>query len=134
MSLNKSLIALAVIAAGAIAEGSAEIQPGQPFEAPDALADQLIAGGLARLAEADTAAAGTSNATPPPPPPVKPGKAPKAEAPTKVRVLVDCALGNVNDVVELAAGQAKAAAAQGLVDTDPAAVAYAQSLDQNRSA
>ncbi len=127
----KSLIALAVIAAGVIAESSAEIQPGQSFEAPDALADQLIAGGLARPAEAD-AADSAAGVPPPPPPPPRGRQAAKPEATVKARVLVDCALGNANDVVDIAATQAKAAA--GLVDTDPAAVAYAQSLDQNRPA
>jgi hypothetical protein len=44
----------------------------------------------------------------------------------KARVLVDCELGKVNDVVEVDAKQAKALA--GVVDTDPDAVAYAESL------
>lgn len=44
----------------------------------------------------------------------------------KARVLVDCELGKVNQVVEVDAKQAKALA--GTVDTDPDAVAYAESL------
>lgn len=44
----------------------------------------------------------------------------------KARVLVDCDLGKCNDVVELDAAEAKAQA--GVVDTDPAAVKYAESL------
>jgi hypothetical protein len=45
---------------------------------------------------------------------------------TKVRVLVNCEHGAPNDVVELTAAEVKASA--GLVDPDPAAVAYAESL------
>jgi hypothetical protein len=44
----------------------------------------------------------------------------------KARVLVDCALGKVNDVVEIDAKQVKALA--GTVDIDPEAVAYAESI------
>ena len=44
----------------------------------------------------------------------------------KARVLVDCHLGKVDDIIEISKDQAEAA--QGQVDTDPAAVAYAQSL------
>jgi hypothetical protein len=44
----------------------------------------------------------------------------------KARVLVDGALGKCNDVVEIEAKQVKSLA--GVVDTDPDAVAYAESL------
>jgi hypothetical protein len=44
----------------------------------------------------------------------------------KVRVLVACALGKCNDIVEIDPADAKALA--GTVDADPKAVAYAQSL------
>lgn len=44
----------------------------------------------------------------------------------KGRVLRDCELGKVNDVVDIDAKQVKALA--GTVDTDPDAVAYAESL------
>lgn len=44
----------------------------------------------------------------------------------KARVLVKCEHGAPDDVVELDAAAAKALA--GVVDTDPAAVAYAESL------
>jgi len=44
----------------------------------------------------------------------------------KARVLVDCELGKVNQVVEIDAKQAKTLA--GTIDTDPDAVAYAESL------
>jgi hypothetical protein len=48
------------------------------------------------------------------------------KAPIKARVLVDCDLGAPNDVVEIDAGTAKLMADK--VDTDPFAVAYAESL------
>lgn len=44
----------------------------------------------------------------------------------KVRVLVACALGKCDDVVEIDAADVKALA--GTVDADPKAVAYAESL------
>lgn len=43
----------------------------------------------------------------------------------KARVLIDCVHGKCNDVVEIEAAQVKAL--EGVVDTDPAAVAYAES-------
>ena len=46
----------------------------------------------------------------------------------KARVLVDCVFGAPNAVVQLSAAEAKAAQADRLVDTDKAAVAYAESL------
>jgi glutamate dehydrogenase/leucine dehydrogenase len=46
----------------------------------------------------------------------------------KARVLVEGARGKPNDVIEIDAAEAKALA--GTVDTDPAAVAYAESLAQ----
>lgn len=44
----------------------------------------------------------------------------------KVRILARCAHGEPDDVVELSAAEAKAL--DGVVDTDPSAVAYAESL------
>lgn len=44
----------------------------------------------------------------------------------KARVLIDGAHGKCNDVIEVDAAQAKALA--GAIDTDPAAVEYAESL------
>jgi hypothetical protein len=44
----------------------------------------------------------------------------------KVRVLAPCALGQPNDVIELSAAEVKELA--GVVDADPAAVKYAESL------
>lgn len=48
------------------------------------------------------------------------------QAKVKARVLVKCEHGNPDEIVELDAAEAKALA--GIVDTDPAAVAYAESL------
>ena len=42
----KQLIALAVIAAATLAADQAELQPGTTFEAPDDVADKLVADGL----------------------------------------------------------------------------------------
>lgn len=50
----------------------------------------------------------------------------KAEGKVKVRVLRDCAYGNPNDVAEIEAELVPALA--GVVDADPAAVEYAESL------
>lgn len=49
-------------------------------------------------------------------------------ATTKARVLCDCLYGRADQVIEIAAADLDAAQASGCVDTDPAAVAYAQSL------
>lgn len=49
-----------------------------------------------------------------------------AEKKVKVRVLARCEHGEPDDVVELSAAEAKALA--GVVDADPAAVKYAESL------
>jgi len=53
---------------------------------------------------------------------------PIAAAATKVRVLVDGAFGKVDDVPELDGEALAQALASGQVDADPAAVAYAESL------
>jgi hypothetical protein len=47
---------------------------------------------------------------------------------TKARVLLDCAYGKVDQVIEIEAADLAIAQASGQVDTDPAAVAYAESL------
>lgn len=47
----------------------------------------------------------------------------------KARVLIDGALGKCNDVVEIDPKQVKSLA--GVVDTDPEAVAYAESLPKS---
>lgn len=109
--MSKKLIALAVIAAGVIAADSPEIAKDTKFEAPDDVADKFIADGLAKLDE--------------------PAKAPKADKKVPVRLLVDSALGDANDVVEVDAATAKQLKASGEGDDDKDAVAYARSLPQN---
>lgn len=49
----------------------------------------------------------------------------------KARVLTACALGAVNDVVELSAADAKQAEELRYADTNKTAVAYAESLARN---
>lgn len=49
----------------------------------------------------------------------------------KVRVLTACHLGNANDVVTLDVMSAQAAHDDGLADSAPAAVAYAESIAQS---
>jgi len=56
----------------------------------------------------------------------------KAAKTVKARVLVGCAYGQPDDVAEIDADHAKDAQAQGLIDTDKAAVAYAVKLQQNQ--
>jgi len=112
--MKKSLIALAVIAAGLAFANSPEYAVGAKFEADEGVADDLIKNGLAKL---DAPAA---------------DKATKAVKKTPVRILVDCLHGKVNDVVELDAGDLKAAEGAGLADSDKGAVAYAMTLDQNK--
>lgn len=47
---------------------------------------------------------------------------------TRVRVLADCQFGRCNEVVALTVDEVRAGLAIGIVDPDPAAVAYAESL------
>lgn len=54
----------------------------------------------------------------------------KAEKSIKVRVLVACEHGKPNEVVSLPTSVARAAEKAGDVDTDAAAVAYAESIAQ----
>ena len=112
--MSKTLIALAVIAAATIAADQPELQIGAAFDAPDDIADKLVANGQAKLSDAPAAATAT-----------------KAKA-VKARVLVAGEYGLVNDLVELPPGAAKQAEAAGLIDSDKAAVAYAASLPQNQ--
>lgn len=53
---------------------------------------------------------------------------PAAEGHVQARVLTGCSFGNANDVVTLDSAEAASGVADGLLDTDPAAVAYALSL------
>lgn len=107
----KSLIALAVIAAATIAADQAELQPGAAFEAPDDLADKLIADGLAKPAEVVSA---------------------KTAKAVRVRLLVANEYGQPNDVRELPSDMAKALVKSGDADDEKAAVAYAAGLPQNQ--
>ncbi len=50
------------------------------------------------------------------------------------RVLQDCALGAVNDIIELGASEVKEGKSLGWIDDDPASVAYAKSLKAKSSA
>lgn len=117
------LIALTLIAAGALAADSPEVPAGQPFEANADDAEKLLTGGQARLADAVLSDA--SKPTPAPP-------APKAVKRVKARLLVDSALGNVNDVVELEPTELKSAESSGIADGSKEGVAYALTLDQNK--
>lgn len=107
----KQLIALAVIAAATLAADQPELQPGATFEAPDDVAEKLVADGLAKPAEA---------------PPAKAAKA------VRVRLLVASEHGQPNDVRELPAEVAKHLVKSGDADDDKAAVAYAAGLPQNQ--
>lgn len=109
--MKKSLIASAVIAAGAIASDQAEIAIGAPFEAPDDIAEKLIASEQAKLAEAPAS---------------------KAVKAVKVRLLIACEHGNPNDVRELPADVVRGLVKAGEVDDDKTAVAYAATLPQNQ--
>ena len=110
--MAKSLIALSLIAAGALTAGSAEVPAGTKFDVPDDQVDKLVGSGQAKLAEDDSAGKG--------------GKK------TKVRLLVDSALGNCNDVVEVPAGDVKKLEADGLASSAKGEVDYALTLEQNK--
>lgn len=101
--MTKLLVALVVIAAGAVAADSPEVPIGQTFEVPDGVATGLIETSQAKLYVE-----------------VPEGKAVKA------RVLVDCAHGKPGAVVSLPAAEAQAAQNAGQVDTHKSAVAYAE--------
>ncbi|WP_295378374.1 hypothetical protein [uncultured Pseudacidovorax sp.] len=107
--MSKSLIALAVIAAGAIAVDSQEVAVGAKFDAPDDVADKLVAAGQAKLAEV------------------------KSAKKIKVRLLVDSALGNCNDVVDVEGSDVKKLEADGLASSAKGEVDYALSLPQNKA-
>lgn len=108
------LIAVSLIAAGALAADSPEIKAGTAFEVPVDLAETLLTAGQAKLAD---------------PAPADVKKAPAKT--TKARLLIDSALGKCNDVVELDAAALKDAEAAGLADSNKSAVAYALTLKQN---
>ncbi len=56
----------------------------------------------------------------------------KKGRPTKARLLQDCEHGKANDLVTLPEGEAKALQDAGVLDTHKSAVAYAESLEQNK--
>ena len=105
----KTLIALAVIAAGALTADSKEVAIGQSFDVPDDLAAKLIESGQAKE---------DAPALPP---------ASKVKT-VKARLLVDSDLGKANDVADVPTDQLKQLEADGSVDSNKAAVAYAMSL------
>ena len=110
---TKTLIALAVIAAGTIAADQPELAAGATIpDVPDDIAATMIETGQAKLAGD--------------PPPDKPAAERKRKV--RARVLLDCAAGQANDVVELPAAEATALERAGQIDTDAAAVAYALTL------
>lgn len=114
--MSKKLIALAFIAAAAYWPAQAELKEGDKFEAPDdPTADKMLADQVARIDE-----------------PASDAKATRTAKATKVRLLSDSALGNVNDVVELDAATLKQAKADGLADDSKEAVVYASQLPQNK--
>lgn len=124
--MSTKLIALVVIAAGIVGIDVPEIPPGQEFvvEDPD-LAGELLTAGKARLAAAPLTTESRPSATPTP-------AAVKSGQRVKVRLLVDSAFGNANDLAELDAEEAKSAVASGIADKSKAAIEYAAGLEQNQ--
>lgn len=116
--MKTKLIALVAIAAGAWAGLEADLAAGAEFEVDADQAEALLTEGKARLASEPLT------------PPAAPSK--KARS-VKARVLMACAHGEPNDLVELDETTAKQAEKDGMVDTDKAAVAYAAKLPQNKS-
>lgn len=114
--MNKTLIALAVIAAGLFAADQAEIPEGATFEAPADIADRLIAEGLAKPAE----------------PAEKQPQPKQSTKPVEARLLIDGEHGRANDLVTLPADVAKQLVKDAAADDSKAAVAYAKELPQNQ--
>lgn len=115
--MKTKLIALVAIAAGAWAGLEADLAEGAEFEVEPEVAEGLLTEGKARLASE---------------PLTPPAAAAKKARTVKARVLMACAYGEPNDVVELDEPTAKQAEKDGLVDADKAAVAYAAKLSQNK--
>lgn len=113
----KQLIALVAIAAGTYVADQPAFEKDAKFGAPDDVADKMLADKVAKLDdESDTKQPAT-----------------KAAKRTKVRLLVDSALGNCNDVVEVDAADVKKLEADSLADSSKEAVAYAMTLEQNKA-
>lgn len=104
------LIALAVIAAGAVPGIDTEILKGATFEVAPELADQLVTDGKAKPADATAT----------------------KERAVKARLLIDCEHGRCNDVVTLPVSVVSALVDSGAADDDKGAVGYAMSLPQNQ--
>lgn len=116
--MKTKLIALVAIAAGAWAGLEADLAEGAEFEVEPEVAEGLLTEGKARLASE---------------PLTPPAAAVKKARTVKARVLMGCAYGEPNDVVELDEPTAKQAEKDGLVDTEKAAVAFAAKLPQNQT-
>ncbi|RYF02367.1 MAG: hypothetical protein EOO32_00150 [Comamonadaceae bacterium] len=115
--MKKSLIALAVIAAYTLgATQQEELPVGAAFDAPDDIADKLIADGQARLA--DTAE--------------KQPQAKQSTKPIEARLLIDGEHGRANDLVTLPMDVVKQLVKDAAADDSKAAVAYAKDLPQNQ--
>ena len=113
----KNLFLLAVLAAATISAQQPELPAGHLLvDVLDDVGDKLIADGVAREATAAEVAKASATAAPP-----------KAKT-VKVRVLTACEWGVANDVAHIPAAALKDAQASGVVDSDKAAVAYAESL------
>ncbi len=108
--MNTKLIALAAIAIGIVPAITAEIAEGTAFEVPVDQAEHLLTQGLAKLADEPIAT--------------------KVKT-TRVRLLQDCQHGVCNDVAEIPATELKQLKADGVVDDDKAAVAYAVNLKKS---
>lgn len=111
--MKTKLIALVALAVAAFPFLQADVAEGAEFEVDANDAEGLLTDGKAKLAAA-------------------PQQPPKAVKKVKARVLAQCAYGAANDLIELDADEAKAAEAEGLIDTNKAAVQYAASLEQNQ--
>lgn len=115
--MNTKLIALVAIAAGTVAALTADVPEGAAFEVPADQAEKLLTEKLAKRADEPLA-----NQSP----------APKVKT-TRVRVLAECQFGKPNDVADIPVADLKQAKADGLVDDDKAAVAYAHSLKASKA-
>ena len=109
--MNTKLLALTAIAVGTVAAITADIVEGATFEVPADQAEKLLTEKLARLADD----------------PLANQSLPKVKT-VKVRLLQDCAYGKGNAVADIPASDLKQLKADGVVDDDKAAVAYAANL------
>jgi len=134
------LIALVAIAAGtygpdqpAIAAGEVITQPLSPE-----LQAKLIDDGAAKVEDEanntanNTASNGAADGTKPSKTNDEGKTSSRAPKRAKVRLLVDSALGNCNDLVEVDASDVKKLESDGLADGGKEAIAYAQTLEQNQ--